>query len=212
MYTLYWDVGTASMAPHAMLEEIAAPHKLLRVNTDKGEQHNSWYLKINPNARVPTLDHNGQIFYEAAAITLYLADLHPEAELAPPIGDPVRALYLQWMAYLTNTAQEAMMCWFHAEYYAPDASSQMAVRAMSLRRADVIFQKLDNTLAPYLLGQRFSAADLFLVMLCRWTRNFEKPATTYSNLKRLVDLVVERPAWMRMMQVEGITWKTNSIT
>jgi hypothetical protein len=47
-------------------------------------------------------------------------------------------------------------------------------------------------------------------MLCRWTRNMEKPAMEYANLKRTVDLVKARPAWQRMMQAEGITWANNA--
>jgi glutathione S-transferase len=211
MYKLYWDVGKASLAPHALLEEIGAPYELVRIDTDKGEQHQPWYLKINPNARVPTLDHDGRIFSETAAIMLYLTDLHPDAKLAPLLGDPSRALYLQWMVYLTNTAQEALMCWFHANYYAPDASSQAAVKEMSLRRIDAILQKVNGVLSPYLLAHQFTAADLFLVMLCRWTRNLERPATEYQNLGTLVQFVIERPAWKRMMLAECITWTSNAI-
>jgi glutathione S-transferase len=210
MYRLYWDIGKASMAPHAVLEETGAPHELVRVDTDKGEQHSAWYLKINPNARVPTLDHDGRITFETAAIILYLADLHPQAKLAPAIGDAARGLYLQWIAHLTNTVQEALMCWFHADYYAPDAASRAAVKAESVHRLAAIWQKLDGVLAPYLLGPCFSAADLFLVMLCRWTRNMEKPAMCYPNLMRAVELVTARPAWQRMMQAEGITWANNA--
>jgi glutathione S-transferase len=47
-------------------------------------------------------------------------------------------------------------------------------------------------------------------MLCRWTRNMEKPAMEYENLKRTVDLVKARPAWQRMMQAEGITRANNA--
>ena len=206
MYRLYWDAGTAAMAPHAVLEEIGAAHELVRVDTDKGEQHSDWYRKINPNTRVPSFEHDGRVMYESAAIVLYLADLHPQAGLAPAIGDPSRALYLQWMAYCTNTVQEALMAWHHSEHYAPDEASRAAVKANAPRRLAALWQKLDGIVGPHLLGERFTAADIYLVMMCRWSRKLEKPATTYPNLKRLVDLVTARPAWQRMMAAEGIDW------
>ena len=57
-----------------------------------------------------------------------------------------------------------------------------------------------------MLGQRFSAADIFLTMLCRWTRQMQTPATSYPNLNRLIGLVTARPAWVAMMDAEGINW------
>ena len=54
--------------------------------------------------------------------------------------------------------------------------------------------------------QRFSALDIFLVMLCRWTRAMAQPATSYRHINRLIGLVTARPAWTAMMQAEGIDW------
>ena len=73
----------------------------------------------------------------------------------------------------------------------------------------VMFGKIDAGLSadgPYMLGETFSAADIFLVMLCRWTRGMAEPATSYPNLNRLIALVSARPAWAAMMQAEGIDW------
>jgi glutathione S-transferase len=70
-----------------------------------------------------------------------------------------------------------------------------------------MFRILDDALAggPYLLGQRFSAADIFLTMMARWSRNMAKPAVTYPNIKRNVDLVVARPAIQRAYKAEGLS-------
>jgi glutathione S-transferase len=207
MYTLYWDTGTAAMAPQAVLEEVGAPHKLVRVDTEKGEHRSADYLKINPHARVPALAENGIVMYESAAICLYLADRHPEARLAPAPTAPARAHYLQWMMYLTNTVQEALMHWFHPENYGPpDAAA--AIKLEAARRLDRMWAFLDGELSkkgPYLLGETFSTPDIFLTMLTRWTRNMEKPAGTYANVRRLVERVRARPAYQRMLAAQEIT-------
>ena len=117
MYTLYWSPASANMTPHAMLEDIGVPYELIKVDTSKGEQRSPDYLKVNPHARVPTLVYDGgKIVYETTAIALFLAERHPEAGFAPKMDSPDRALFLQWMAYLTNTVQIALMHWWHPEH------------------------------------------------------------------------------------------------
>lgn len=208
MYKLYYNPGSASMAPHAALEEIGAPYELVLIDTEKGEHHSEAYRKIQPHSRVPALVDGDLVMYESAAILMYLCDRYPEAGLAPAIDSPERALYLQWVAHLTNTVQEALMHWHHPDFYAPDESSRAAVKAETERRLDRMWAFFDGVLArpgPYLLGERFSAADLFFTMLTRWTRNMAKPATTYENVRRCAELVRARPAYQRMMRAEGIS-------
>ena len=143
MYKLYWDPGSAAMAPHAVLEETGAEHELVLIDCEKGEQRGAAYKKLNPNARVPTLDHDGMIMFEWAAICLYLCERHPGAKLMPAAGSHHRGLFLQWMAFLTNTVQETLMQIHHADYYAPDASCQQAVLRHAVGKLDKLWQRLD---------------------------------------------------------------------
>ena len=207
MYKLYWDPGSAAMAPHAVLEEIGAAHELMLVDCDKGEQRSAQYKKLNPNARVPTLDHDGMIMFEAAAICLYLAERHPEIKLMPAPGTPGRGHFLQWLIFLTNTVQDALMRWHHPDNYADGAERCQALQANAEKSLDRLWQQLDAALGrdgPYLLGDQFSLADIYLAMLSRWTRKHAKPATAYANVKRCVELVKARPAYQRMLKAEGI--------
>jgi glutathione S-transferase len=207
MYTLYWWPTGANMAAHAALIEIGAPHELKLVDIDKGEHRTEAYRKIQPHGRVPALRHDGLVMYESAAMLLYLADRHPEAGLAPDLKSPERGLFLQWLMHMTNTVQEHEMHWFHADFYIDGAEFQAALKAHGQRRVEESFRYFDGVLAergPYLLGERFSAADLFFHMLAFWTRRMPRPATSWANVKRLVRLVHERPAVKQMMGEEGI--------
>jgi glutathione S-transferase len=206
MYTLYWDPGSANMAPHAVLEETGAPHRLVLVDCEKQQQRSPDYLKLNPHARVPTLADGEMVMYEAAAICLYLADKHPAAMLAPVPSSVQRGPYLQWMVYLTNTVQEALMHHYHADYYGP-AEASAAIQADAGRRLDRMWRFLDAELGrkgPYLLGETFSTPDIYLTMLMRWTRNMAMPAGAHPNLRRLAERVRARPAYQRMLAAEGI--------
>lgn len=209
MYKLFWDRGSANMAPHAVLHEIGCPFELVRVDTAKGENRLPAYLALNPNHRVPTLQHGDRVIYESAAILLYLCENHPEAGLMPLPGEAGRHLFLQWLVYFTNTLQEDLQHWWHADNYLDGEAARVEMKAVAERRLARMFAQIDAVLGqggPYMLGTRFSAADYFLVMLCRWTRAMAVPATAYANVKRLIDLVSARPAWAAMMEAEGIDW------
>lgn len=197
------------MAPHAVLREIAVPFELVRIDTAAGAHRTAAYRAINPNQRVPTLVHGDRVMSESAAIVLYLCELHPEAGLMPLPGEPRRHLFLQWLTYFTNTMQEELHHWWHAEYYCDGDASQADLKTVADRRLGEIFSRLDSTLAaagPYILGERFSAADIYFAMLCRWTRKMTVPATAYPAINRLIGLVTARPAWSAMMEAEGIDW------
>jgi glutathione S-transferase len=208
MYKLYWAPGSAAMAPHAMLEEIGAPFELIRVDTKTGEQHSPDYLKLNPHARVPTLVYDGdQVMYESAAICLFLADRHPEIPFVPRVDSKDRGLFLQWMAYLTNTLQEACMhCW-HPEKFVDGDSQQAAVKEKAEQRTAEMFRFLDEQLAksgPYLCGSNLYICDYYAVMLARWTRAMASPAHTNPNVNKLIRTVMQRPGYARMLKAEGI--------
>lgn len=197
------------MAPHAVLHEIGCPFELVRVDTARGENRLPGYLALNPNHRVPTLVHGDRVIYESAAILLYLCENHPEVGLMPLPREEGRQLFLQWLFYFTNTLQEELQHWWHADNYLDSESARTELKAVAERRLHAMFSQLDAVLGkggPYMLGSRFTAADYFLVMLCRWTRAMAVPATQYPSVKRLIDLVIARPAWVAMMEGEGIDW------
>jgi glutathione S-transferase len=209
VYRLFWDRGSANMAPHAVLREIGCPFELIRVDISRAENRDPAYLALNPNARVPTLVHGDRVIYESAAILMYLCEAHPDARLMPPPGAPQRGAFLQWLFWLTNTLQEDLQHWWHADNYLDSEAARHEMKIVAERRLGKMFSQLDSSLGeagPYMLGQQFSAVDIFLVMLCRWTRAMARPATSYPNLNRLIGLVTARPAWTAMMQAEGIDW------
>ena len=87
---------------------------------------------------------------------------------------------------------------------------QAALKAHARGRIEESFRYFDGVLArggPYLLGERFSAADLFFYMLAFWTRRMPRPAMTFASVARLVRLVHARPAVAQMMREEGIAFE-----
>jgi glutathione S-transferase len=208
MYKLYWSAGSAAMAPQAIILESGAKAEFIHLDDEKREHKNPEYLKLNPHGRVPTLVFDDdQVMYESAAICQFLVERHPELKLAPAVGSPDRARYLQWMAYLTNTVQEAIMHWWHGENFIDGEPEQAKLKAKSEERLAKMWQFLDSELAtrgPHLCGQSFYACDYFLVMLVRWSRKMAKPGHLYPHLNALIRETLQRPAYAQMLKLQGI--------
>jgi glutathione S-transferase len=202
MYTLYYSPGSASMAPHGVLEESGAAYALARIDMAANKHKDAAYLKLNPHGRVPTLVVDGrQPIYESAAICLFIADRHPNAGLAPAVTDLARGLYFQWMAYLTNTLQAECLLFFYPERNTTNPAHAPEVKAQAEAEIMSIWGKLDHALAtgPYLLGERFTAADVYLHMLYSWMEPPMQMDARYPNVARCAGLVAARPAIMRVL-------------
>ncbi|GGY12445.1 glutathione S-transferase [Massilia dura] len=204
MYTLFYAPGAASLAVHAALHEVDAPHDLVKV--DLQVQRTEDYLRLNPQGTVPTLVIDGLAHRESAALLLLLAERHPQADLAPPPGAPGRAEWLQWSVALATSLGGPYRLWFYPQDLGlPEHSEQ--TRAPVQRILEAAFERIESHLVahgPYLLGERFSTADYQLCMYMRWSRAMPKPATEWPALDRLARLVVARPAWRNAVAMEGL--------
>src|SRR5689334_22886645 len=90
---LFHSPNSRSMGTRILLEELGAPYELSVLNMKAGEQRKAPYLAVNPLGKVPAILHDGALVTEQVALVIYLADLFPEAGLAPSIGDPLRGPY-----------------------------------------------------------------------------------------------------------------------
>lgn len=153
--TLYHCPNSRSTGVITLLEELRAPYSLHVMNMKKGENREAAYLAINPMGKVPAIRHDDAIVTEQGAIYTYLADLFPQAKLAPPIGDPQRGPYLRWMAFYGSCFEPALIDrWLKREVV--DKSTT------GYGNFDDVFSTLLGQLSKgqYMLGDRFSALDV----------------------------------------------------
>lgn len=207
MYKLYYSPGAASLAVHWMLIELGAPHELVLVDLDKGEQKGAEYLKINPHGRIPALVVDGTPQTEVAALLLLLAERHPEKGLAPAPGEIGRADYLQWMMHLANTLQPLFRSWFYPQEAAGEANVE-AAKAQARARIEAEWAMFDKHFADgraYFLGASMSAVDFLATMLMRWSRNMPKPAKGWPHVAAYEERMRSRPALIEVHRREGLT-------
>src|SRR5882762_5449854 len=103
MMQLYWSPRSRSFSALWLMEETGQPYERVLTDISAGAQKTPEYLAINPMAKVPALKDGDATLAEAAAICAYVAERYPQANLAPPIGDPLRAKYLYWLFFATCT-------------------------------------------------------------------------------------------------------------
>lgn len=207
MYKLYWTAGSAAMAPHAVLQELGVRYELIELDLGRGQQNDPAYLKLNPNARVPTLVmEDGRAIYESAAICTYLADRHADKGLAPAIDDPARGPYLQWLHYMSNTLQPAYLRYYYPERHISNAAHAGEVADKAREELPVIWSRIDQAISagPYMLGAAFSACDLYLLMLSTWQDPLPGLYDRFGNVKACVDRLMPRPAVLDIMRKNGM--------
>jgi glutathione S-transferase len=208
MMQLHYYPSNASMTPHMLLEELGAPYQRVLVDRTKNAHHSPEYLKLNPNGKIPVLVDGDLVLYETAAIVLHLVDTHPEAGLAPALGTAERARFYKWLMWLSNTLQAEMPLYFYSDRWADDAGGAAQVKRHAEAHIAGMIDQLEAEFArrggPWFLGERYSALDPYVLMLCRWTRGMARPARTLPELGPYLQRMLARPAVQRVYAYEGL--------
>ena len=196
-YKLYYAADSAAMGMRLILEEIGMPYELIQSTTDKHVPRPTEQVRINPNGWLPVLVWDEGAMYEAAAISIFLCDRHPEANLAPRFDDPQRGVYLQTLVYFSSTIQNAFQLGYYPDRFTDTPESELSAKRRGIRRLretwSVINEQIgDNT---WVLGEQFSAVDIYLFMLTTWLDPLgEHPSINeFANVKRIADAVMIRP-------------------
>ncbi|WP_338548930.1 glutathione S-transferase family protein [Roseovarius phycicola] len=202
MYKLYYATGSASMGVRVVLEDIGVPYELLDTTIEPGEPRPDAQLAVNPNGWVPVLLWDGGAMYEAAAITVFLCDRHPEAGLAPAVDAPERAQFLQTLVYFSNTVQTAYQQTYYPDRFVEDAALEADAVRRGCRRLRESWGVIDRQIGEgrWVLGERFSAADIYLYMLTTWLSDAKghPQLAEFPNVARVAGAVAERESVQRV--------------
>ena len=195
--TLFHALNSRSAGALVLLEELGADYELHVLDLKKGDTRKAEYLAVNPMGKVPAILHGGALVAEQGAVYLYLADLYPEAGLAPAIGDPLRGPFLRWLFFYGSSFEPAIV----------DRSMKREPAAMATSpygNWDSMLGALTAQLAkgPYLLGDRFTAADVLWGTALRWTTMFKLVPESPSLIKYIAR-VAARPAAARASKIDA---------
>jgi GSH-dependent disulfide-bond oxidoreductase len=182
------------------LEELGLPYKVRRIDFDKKEQKEPWYLEINPNGRIPTIvdhDNGGFAVFESGALMIYLAE---KAGKLLPTDVKGRSLVIQWLMF-QMAGIGPMMGQANVFYrYAPERIPYAIDRYQ--REVRRLFEVLDTRLA----GREYIAGDYSIADIANWSwvRGYKWSGVTLDglpNLERWLNLIAQRPAVKRGVDV-----------
>jgi GST-like protein len=193
MLKVFGAVGSGSNAVEAALTLLGIPYELVEAVTWMDEAARKRVEGVNPMRQVPALVFpSGEIMTESAAILIHLADLHPQARLAPALDDPRRAQYLRWMAYVSSSIYS--LFWIKGDPMRIAAGKDDAPRVIDRvhdRIADC-WRKMDEQILPgrYILGDELTVLDLYVTVISRfgpWRTRFYRTAPKMAEIVRRVD-------------------------
>ncbi|MEG1489177.1 glutathione S-transferase family protein [Acinetobacter sp.] len=159
---LYNNAQSRGMTLFPLLKELGIEKQIDQIQIAYEDMHKADYLKINPMGKVPCLVDQGIVISETAAIFTYLADKYIEKGLAPALDDPKRGAYLKWMFFCHGPLTEYMDL---RSLEVSNERIEQKKRGLAFGDQETLFAFLKQGMQqanPYLLGEKISAADLYL--------------------------------------------------
>lgn len=202
MLKLYYSPGACALASHIALEEAGAAYDSQAIDLRKGEQKTPEYLAINPAGVTPALQTDRGVVTQNAAILAYVAELYPQANLAPT--DPFeRARFNAFNGFLASSLHPAIG---RLLFSRPPLEGQARDDARDLVLSKL--QLVEDTMlqGPFVFGEGFTGADGYLSVFTRWSRQAQLlDPERFPKLNAHLDVIQSRDAVRRVLQAEGIS-------
>ena len=202
MLTLYISPGACAMASHAALEEAGATYDTRVINLRAGEQKTPEYLAINPAGATPALQTDKGAITQNAAILTFVAQTHPQADLAPLDDAYEMARFNAFNGFLGSSLHPALgkVLFSH-----PALEGEAKTQATDLALAKLDLAEQSYVEGPWVFGERWTLADDYLMVFERWARSAHLlDKARYPKLNAHLDAVQARPAVQRMLKAEGL--------
>jgi len=200
---LYYAPGACSLSPHIALREAERRFDLERVDLKTHRTASGTnYFTINPKGYVPALQLDGPgspILTEGPAIVQYIADLAPDARLAPPHGTFVRYHLQEWLNFISTELHKQFSLLF-------DPTLPRAVGERLRGKIGERFLYLQDVLADraFLMGESFTVADGYLFVMLQWCGPHGIDLALYPNLDDYESRIFNRPAVQAALSAEGL--------
>ena len=202
---LYYSPGACSLACHIVACEAGIAIELEKVDLKtKRTQSGSDFFEINPKGNVPVLSlDDGSSFTESTAIMQFLADLKPACELAPPAGTMARYRLQEWLGFINSELHKRYSPLFNPA--TPD-TARLEQREEQREEIQKLYAWVDEVLAtrPWLLGERFCAADAYLFTVTNWAPYVDLDLSQFSAIAAFQQRVASRPHVREALLAEGL--------
>jgi len=195
MIKIYGTAQSRALRPLWVLEELGVPYELVKINFAAGESKKPEFLKINPNGHVPAMVDGELTLFESMAIDLYLAERYGQGKLAPA-DERERALTLQWSFWaMTECEAHTLACLLNRAAFPPESRDEEKARTAEAA-VQAPLAVLEQQLAgrDYLLGSRFSIADLNVAAVLMWCKPGKIDLSKFPTITAWLSRCTSRPA------------------
>jgi glutathione S-transferase len=186
-----------------MAEELGVPYGHVKVGWTDGGTKKPEFLAINPNATVPAIEDGKLRLFESLAINLYLAKKHGKGLYPATLEDEARTW--QWTLWAATELEKLMVPFLQHTYVFPPEKRDARLAADSLAALQKPLKVLDQALAkaPYLLGDKFTVADLNVAGICLAVWTFKMDFSPWPNVKAWLERCFARPAAQKAIAIRA---------
>ena len=204
MYRLIASKGCGSAVVEAGLVLANLPFTVDEIDYGVPGPDRDRLRALNPLEQVPTLVMpDGAVMTESAAMLLHLADVAPQAGLAPAAGDRVRPAFLRWLMFINAAIYPTYTYGDEPPKWVGDGDAGAILRERTDRHREWLWSQVESQIAPdpWFLGSGFTALDLYVAAMTRWRPRPAWFATYTPKLHAIASKTLERPAlhavWLR---------------
>jgi glutathione S-transferase len=199
---LYYAPGACSLATHILLREAGLPVELERVDIrNKTTEHGEDWMGLNPKGYVPALRlDDGEIFTENLVLHGYIADLKPDARLAPAHGTKARLRQDELAVYVSTEIHKTFGAMFNPAM-TEDARKATIDRLYTRYK---LIEKLLSDDRSYLTGEQFTTVDAYLFTVTNWANMLKIDLSAFPKLLAFQQRVASRPAVQASLVAEGL--------
>ena len=197
MLKLYGQYRSRAFRVAWLCKESSIPyeHHNVTINVDGATCKEPWYAALNPNKRVPTIDDDGLVMWESAAINLYLAEKY-KSPLWPK-DSAGKAAMLQWAFYIANDVEPPMIVMLRHRHMLPPGQRDDKAAAQAEQEILPKMQVLEDHVAKHGLfsGKAWGMADFMVASVCysMWFNKFPLLGK-FPRFSAWLDASVNRPA------------------
>ena len=207
MYKLYNVKAWGSMGVHFLLEEMDVPYTNIWMTPEQVAAPE--YRELSPLGYIPALGlDDGSSLFESAAIVAFLVTAHPEKGMAPQAGSNEYGEFLSWLHFLSTNLYVAINMGDANNFYSRNAAEEAFLVGKSIEKSNqlwAILAKRLETEGPWLMGENFSALDLYAFMLCCWSRPKEVVLhAEFPAIAKFANAVRARPKLKAALEAHGV--------
>lgn len=204
---LFYASGTCSLAPHIALNEAGFQYKTEKVDIRAKQYSGGDYRQVNPKGSVPALLlDNGELLTENAVILQYIADLKPEAGLAPRPGTWERVRLNEALNFITTEIHKSYGTLFAADRLVQNPDGNRELKANMREAIKGKYELVTKFMGgnDYFVGAKFTVADCYLYTVTRWAPFLEVDLSGFPSVAAYMKRIGERADVRRAIEAEGM--------